>query len=66
MNTAAVGWYRKGFAAGAAGAGVMLRKGRPRLRSMWPAWREGLGDGALALQIFAGAWAATRGRQDHK
>lgn len=65
-NLAAVRWYEAGFAAGAGGAGVMSRKGRPRLRAMWPAWREGLGDGAFARKMFAGAWASTRGRKDHK
>lgn len=58
MNTAAVGWYVVGFRAGAAGAGIKTRKGRPRLRSMWPAWRSGLADGAFALQLFKGAWAS--------
>jgi hypothetical protein len=58
MKPAAVRWYMAGFRAGAAGAGVNARRGRPRLRTMRPAWRDGLADGAFALAMFAGAYAA--------
>lgn len=58
MNSAAANWYAAGFAAGAAGASVMTRKGRPRRRAMWPAWRGGIADGQFALAMFKAAYAA--------
>jgi hypothetical protein len=60
-DTAAVRWYRVGFALGAGGAKPTMRRGRPRLDAMAKHWRRGISDGAFARDMFVGAYAAPAG-----
>lgn len=58
---AAVTWYELGFRLGVEtgnGNAKGTAANRPRLKAMRVHWRQGINDGAIALKIFTGSYAA--------
>lgn len=56
VQKAAIKWYVKGFAIGAAGGRESQRTGRPRLRAFWPHWKKGVKDGAFVASFYKHAY----------